>query len=141
MSIYIIFLVIIILLTKLNCLRKVFILYIEKNSTSLPSNLNTYIVFQSFSTILLLNTSSVLFFTNCVCIFAILSIIILNFSTSNIQRNFFQNIFKKKLKDFTYFLYLSFGNLIYFLFLYFFTVIIAMILELVFIVFNIVLCL
>ena len=140
MSIYIIFLVIIILLTKLNCLRKVFILYIEKNSTSLPSNLNTYIVFQSFRTILLLNTSSVLFFTNCVCIFAILSIIIPNFSTSNIQRNFFQNIFKK-IERLHVFFVLIFGNLIYFAFLYFFTVIIAMILELVFIVFNIVLCL
>ena len=140
MSIYIIFLVIIILLTKLNCLRKVFILYIEKNSTSLPSNLNTFIVFQSFRTILLLNTSSVLFFTNCVCIFAILSIIIPNFSTSNIQRNFFQNIFKK-IERFHVFFVLIFGNLIYFAFLYFFTVIIAMILELVFIVFNIVICL
>ena len=57
MNIFInLFLVIIILLTKLTCFRRFFILYISQSSIFLRSNLNTYIVFQSFRTILLLNT-------------------------------------------------------------------------------------
>ena len=57
MNIFInLFLVTLILLTKLTCFRKFFILYISWSSTFLRSNLNIYIVFQSSRTILLLNT-------------------------------------------------------------------------------------
>ena len=89
------FLVIIILLTKLTCIRKFFILYISRSSTFLHSNLNAYIVFQSFRTILLLNKSEVSFFTKGLCIFAILNIIALNFPKSNLHRSLFQNILKE----------------------------------------------
>ena len=72
-----------------------FILYISRSSTFLCSNLSTCIVFQSFRTILLLNTSEVSFFNKGLCIFAILSTTALNFPKSNVQRNFFQNILKE----------------------------------------------
>ena len=96
MNIFInLFLVIIILLTKLTCFRKFFILYISRSSAFSCCNLNTYIVFQSFRAILLLKASEISFFTQGLCIFPILSIIALNFPKSNVQRNLFQNIFKK----------------------------------------------
>ena len=96
MNIFIsLFLVLLILLTKVTCFRIFSILYISRSSTFLRSNLNTYIVFQSSRTILLLNTSEVSFFTKDLCIFAILSIIVINFLKSKVQRNLFQNIFKK----------------------------------------------
>ena len=89
------FLVIIILLTKLTCFRKFFILYISRSSAFSCCNLNTYIVFQSFRAILLLKASEISFFTQGLYIFPILSIIALNFPKSNVQRNLFQNIFKE----------------------------------------------
>ena len=49
------------------CLRNVFILYISRSSTFLRSNLNICIVYQSFRTILLLNTSEVSNFTENTC--------------------------------------------------------------------------
>ena len=55
------FLVIIILLTKLTCFRKFFILYISRSSAFLCYNLDTYIVFQSFRAILLLTHQRFLF--------------------------------------------------------------------------------
>ena len=55
-------------LTKLTCLRKVFILYVSHSSTFLPSYVNTYIIFQPFGEIQLLNTSDVYLFTiGCFC--------------------------------------------------------------------------
>ena len=45
----------VILLSKLTCFRKFIILHISRNSTFLRSNFNTYITFQSFRAILLLN--------------------------------------------------------------------------------------
>ena len=89
------FLVIMILLTKSTCFGKFFILYISRSSTFSRSNLNTYIAFQSFRTILQLNTSEISFFYKGLCIFAILSINSLNFPESNVQIIFIQNIFKK----------------------------------------------
>ena len=86
---------IIILLTKLTCFRKFFILYISRSSAFSCCNLDTYIVFQSFRAILLLKASEISFFTQGLCIFPILSIIALNFPKSNVQRNLFQNIFKE----------------------------------------------
>ena len=88
------FLVIMVLLTNSTCFRKFFILYISWSSTFSHSNLNTYIAFQSFRTILQLNTE-MSFFYKSLFIFAILSIHSLNFPKSNLQRIFFQNIFKK----------------------------------------------
>ena len=88
-------LVIVILLSKLTCLTEFFILYISRNSKSLRSSLNTYITFQSFRTMLLLKTSEVSFFTNSICVFAMLSIIVLHFSRSNVQTNCFTNILQK----------------------------------------------
>ena len=63
MNIFInLFLVMMILLTKSTCFRKLFISYISRKSTSPRFNLNTYIAFQSFRTILQLNTSKISFF-------------------------------------------------------------------------------
>ena len=96
MNIFInLFLVIMILLTKSTCFRKFFILFISRSSTFSCSNLNAYIAFQSFRTILQLNTSEISFFYKDLCIFAILSINSLNFPKSNVQRIVLQNIFKK----------------------------------------------
>ena len=134
------FLVIIILLTKWTYFRKFFILPISQSSAFLRSNLNTYIVFQSFRTVLLLNTSEVSVFTKGLCILAILRITALNLQKSNVKRNLFQYIFQK-IED-------VLRTLIFIFFVFvrcqfnafcinsFFTVIVAMILALVFIVFT-----
>ena len=96
MNIFInLFLVIMILLTKSTCFKKFFILCISRRSTFSRSNLNTYIAFKSFRTILQLNTSETSFFHKGLCIFAILIINSLIFPKSNVLRIFFQNIFKK----------------------------------------------
>ena len=133
------FLVIIILLTKLACFRKICTLYIWWSGAFLCSNSNTCIVFQPFRIILLLNTSEVSFFTKALCIFAILSTIALNFPRST-------DIFFSK--------YLwKIGNaLLIFIFIFFllvtwqfntfcitvlFTVIVTIVLALVFIVFTV----
>ena len=71
-------LAIVILLSKLTCLREFFIMFISGSSTFLRFSLNTYITFQSCRTMLLLATSEVSFFTNSICVFAILTIIVLN---------------------------------------------------------------
>ena len=88
------FLVIMILLTRLTCFRKFYVLYISRRSSFFLSNLNTSIVFQSFRTILLLNIWEVSFFTKGLCVFAILGMIALNFPKSKFYRKL-QNIFKK----------------------------------------------
>ena len=141
MNIFInLFLVIIILLIKLTSFGKYSILYILRSSTFLRSNLNRYMVFQSFRTILLLNTSEVSLFTIGLCIFAILIIIALNFPKSNVQRNIFQNIFKKIGNVLHIFIFIFFLLVIWkvnaFCITLFLTVIITMILALVFIVFT-----
>ena len=93
------FLAIVILLSKLTCLREFFILYILWNSKFLRSSLNTSGIFnileyihhfQSFRTMLLLKTSEVSLSTNSICVFAMLNLIALNFSTSNFQANCFK---------------------------------------------------
>ena len=96
-SILYLLLLVAILLIKSTCFRKVFIQYVSRSSTFLRSNLNTSIIFPSFRIILLLNTLDVSYFTNCLYIFTILSIIALNFLTSKVQRNFFQ-LFSKNLE-------------------------------------------
>ena len=88
-------LAIVILLSKLTCLRESFIMFVSRNSTFLRFSLNTFIIFQSCRRILLLTTSEVSFFTNSICVFAILTIIVLNFSTSNVQTNCFRSISQK----------------------------------------------
>ena len=55
-------------------------------------SLNKYITFQSCRTMLLLTTSEVSFFINSICVFSILTIIVLNFSISNVQTNCFRSI-------------------------------------------------
>ena len=87
-------LAIVIQLSKLFCLRE-FFMFVSRNSTFLRFNLNTYITFQSCRTILLLTTSEVSFFTNSICVFAILTSIVLNFSTSNVQTSCFKSISQK----------------------------------------------
>ena len=85
------FLVIVIPLSKLTCLREIFILYISWNSKFLRSSLNAYITFQSFRTMLLLKTSC---FTNIICVFAMLSIIVLNFRPDKLLYKYSTNIWK-----------------------------------------------
>ena len=63
------FLVIVIMVTKLTCLRKLFILYISRSTTFLHSIVKTYNIFQSSRTILLLYTSEISIFSNCFCFF------------------------------------------------------------------------
>ena len=125
-----------VLLTNSTCFRKFFMLYISWSSTFSHSNLNTYIAFQSFRTILHLNTE-MSFFYKSLCIFAILSINSLNFPKSNLQRIFFQNICKKIGNVLQIFIFIFFVPVIWqfnaFCITVFFTVII-MILALVFIV-------
>ena len=134
------FLVIIILLTKSTSFRKFFMLHISRSSTFSRSNLNTCIAFQSFRTILQLNTSEVPFFYKDLCIFAILTLNSLNFTKSNVERIFFQNIFKKIGNVLHIFIFIFFVPVIWqfnaFCITVSFTVIIIMILALVFIVFK-----
>ena len=88
-------LAIVILLSKLTCLMEFFIMSISRNITFLCFSLNTYITFQSCRTMLLLKTSEVSFFTNSICVFPILTTIVLNFSTTYIQANCFESISQK----------------------------------------------
>ena len=88
-------LAIVILLSKLTCFRKFFIMLISRNTTLLRFTLNTYITFQSNPTKLLITTSEVSFFTDSICVFAILTIIVIHFSTSNFQSNSFKSISQK----------------------------------------------
>ena len=85
---------IVILLSKFPCLWEFFILYISQNRTFLCSSLYAYITFQSFQTMLLLKTE-ISFFTYSIGVFAMLSIVVLNFSTSNVQTNCFKIILQK----------------------------------------------
>ena len=64
-------LAIVTLLSKLTCLREFFTIFILQNCTFLRSSLNTYITFQSCRTMLLLKTSEVSLFTNCIYAFAV----------------------------------------------------------------------
>ena len=54
--------------------------------------LDTVIIFQSFRTVLKINTSDVRFFTKLLCIFAIFNIIILNFATRTSFSNICTNV-------------------------------------------------
>ena len=115
-------LAIVILLSKLTCLMEFFIMFISRNITFLCFSLNTYTTFQSCRTMLLLKTSEVSFFTNSICVFPILTIIVLNFSTANIQTNCFKSIslkFGKILNSFALiFLILVIWQFNYFAFLH-----------------------
>ena len=117
-----------------------FILYISWSSTFSRCNLNTYIAFQSLRTILQVNISEISFFYKGLSIFAILSINPLNFRKSNIQRIFFQIIFKKIGSILHIFTFIFFVPVIWqlnaFCITVLFTVIIIMILALVFIAFT-----
>ena len=86
-------LAIVILLSKLTFLRKFSIVFISPNSTFLRFSLNIYITFQSCQTMLLLKTG--IFFTDSICVFALLTIVVLNFSTSNVQTYCFKSISQK----------------------------------------------
>ena len=111
-------LAIVILLSKL----VEFFMFISRNNTFLRFSLNRYFTFQSCRTILLLKTSEVSFFTNSICVFPILTIIVLNFSTANIQTNCFKSIslkFGKILNSFALiFLILVIWQFNYFAFLH-----------------------
>ena len=67
----------VIFLTNFTCLRKRLILFISLNVSYLRSILDAITIFQSFRTILKISTSDVNFFTRLLCIFAIVSIIVL----------------------------------------------------------------
>ena len=69
-------------------------MFISRNSTFLRFSLNTYITFQSCRTMLLLATSEVSFLP-IVYVFIILTIIVLNFLTPNVQTNCFRSISQK----------------------------------------------
>ena len=84
-------LAIVILLSKL---VEFFIMFISRKNTFLRFSLNIYFTFQSCRTILLLKTE-VSFLTNSICVFPVLTIIVLNFSTANIQTNCFKSISQK----------------------------------------------
>ena len=88
-------LAIVILLSKLTCLREFLIMFVSRNSTFLRFSLNTYITFQSCRKMSLIATSEVSFFTNSICVFPILTIIVLNVSTSNVQTKCFRSISQK----------------------------------------------
>ena len=113
------------MLIKLASLRNFFIVHISRNSAFLHPIVKTYIIFQSSRTVFLLYTSEMSVFTNSLCIFAISNIIVLNFSTSKVHKNFYNNILlkcKKILKNFAlhpFSLYLLFGSSIHFSFLSF----------------------
>lgn len=93
------------MLTKLTFLRKFFTSHISRNSTVLHSIVKTYIVFQSSRTILLLYAADISVFTNSLCIFEVLNIIFLNFSTSKVQKSFYNILLKhRKILFFTDFL-------------------------------------
>ena len=99
------FLAIVIMLTKLTFLRKFFTSHISRNSTVLHSIVKTYIVFQSSRTILLLYAADISVFTNSLCIFEVVNIIFLNFSTSKVQKSFYNILLKRrKILFFTHFL-------------------------------------
>ena len=70
-------------------------MFVSRNSTFLRFSLKTYITFQSCLTMLLLATSEVSFFTISICIFAMLTIIVPNISTSNVQTNCFRSTSQK----------------------------------------------
>ena len=70
-------------------------MFISGNSPFLCFSLNTYITFQSCQAMLLLETSEVSFFTRSICVFTILTIFVLHFSTSNIETNCFESISQK----------------------------------------------
>ena len=109
-------LVIVILLPKLTCSGEFFRLFISWNSRFLRSSFVTYITFQSCWALLLPKNQRFLFFTNSICVFAMLSIIVLNFSTSNVQANCSKCIsqkFGKRLNS-------LFGRLTHFEFMYFY---------------------
>ena len=94
---------------QINLFKEIFILHISMNGTFLHYIVKTYIIFQSSRTILLLYTSNVFVFTNSLCIFAKLRITIFNFSTSKVQKNFYNNILlkcKKILKVFAPFFFI-----------------------------------
>ena len=114
---------IVILLSKVTCLREFFIIFGSRNSTFLRFSLNTYITFQSCQTMFFLATSEFSFFTNTVCIFGILTIV-LNFSTSKVQTNCFRSISQKSgkvLNSFVLiFLILVIDSLNHFAFLHFY---------------------
>ena len=126
------------MLTKLTCLRKFLILHISRNGTFLHSILKTYTIFQSSRTNLLLYTSEISVFSNSLSIFAILSIIVLNFSTSKVRKNFYNNILlkcKKILKNYaTFFFILVLSQFNSFFIPIVYTVIFIMFLTLTFIV-------
>ena len=94
---------------QINLFKEIFILHISMNGTFLHYIVKTYITFQSSRTISLLYTSNVFVFTNSLCIFAKLRITIFNFSTSKVQKNFYNNILlkcKKILKVFAPFFFI-----------------------------------
>ena len=99
----------VIMLTKLTCLRIFFILHISRNGPILHSIVKPYIIFQPSRIILLLYTLEISVLTNSLCIFSILNIIVLNFSMSKVQKKIFNNILlkcKKILKNFAHFFFM-----------------------------------
>ena len=68
-------------------LRNFFVLHISRSGTFLHSTLKTYLIFQSSSKSLLLCSSEISVFANSWCIYAILSVMVFNFSTSTSYNN------------------------------------------------------
>ena len=89
------FLAIIIMLTKLTCLRKFFILNISRNGTFLHSIIKAFIIFQSFRTIVLLYASGISVFTNSVCVLQYQGLLSSIFRRRKSKKNFKINILLK----------------------------------------------
>ena len=89
------FLAIIIMLTKLTCLRKFFISNISRNGTFLHSIIKAFIIFQSFRTIVLLYASGISVFTNSVCVLQYQGLLSSIFRRRKSKKNFKINILLK----------------------------------------------
>ena len=87
------FLATVILLSKSTCLREIF-MFISQNSRFLRFSLNTHLTFQSCPAMLLLKTTELSFFTNRICAFATLTIIVPNFQYLTSKQTVLKEIHK-----------------------------------------------
>ena len=78
MNIFTNLLLAIVILVQINLFKRIFRVVYFTEQYVLRFSLNTNIIFQSCQTMLLLTTSEISFFTNSICVFAILTIIVLN---------------------------------------------------------------
>ena len=79
---------------RINLFKKIFYITYFKECHLLHFIVKTYIIFKSSKTILQLYALEISVFANSLCIFAIVVIIVLNFSTSKVQKYlYYRNIY------------------------------------------------